>query len=141
MRTILYGYKLNDGKVQIHPVESTQVKILFELISDGTSMLAANKVVRIERTHTTIARMLKNRKYLGNEFYPRLIDESIFKKVQEVREQAIINKNRSRRNLALDKNQDVSFRFSQVYEDRYDDPFMQAAYAYNLITKEVRIDG
>lgn len=141
MRTILYGYELKDGLAVIHQKEAEQVKQLFYLISEGMSMRATAKLIGIERTHTTIARMLKNIKYVGDDFYPQIIEESLFHKVQEVREKSIIAKNRTRKVEIKEEAIDDGFRFKKAYEKKYDDPFRQATYVYSLITKEAITNG
>lgn len=41
--------------------------------------------VGIDKTHSVIGRLLRNKLYLGTDYYPQIVDEEIFEKVQELR--------------------------------------------------------
>ena len=59
-------------------------------------MRAAAVKVGIEKTHSVIGRLLRNEVYLGDEYYPQLIDEELFHKVQELRNNNARSQNRIR---------------------------------------------
>ena len=100
------------------------------------SMLAAAKKVGIEKTHSMLGRMLKNRTYLGNGFYPRLIDDDTFQKAQELREEVARKLGRIHEHKPKEKaHESLRFEIGKV-EKKYQDPYRQAQYAYTQI-KEV----
>ena len=81
--------------------------------------------------------MLKNRHYLGDDYYPAIIDPDTFAAVQE---------QRIRRASALGRIHEPKEDKTAIYPTTfhiiegtqiYDDPFAQAAYAYSLIESEV----
>ena len=80
-----YGYRIEDGKALVDEVAAENLKSFFNEYLVCGSMLAAAKKVDIEKTHSMLGRMLKNRVYLGTDFYPRLIDDDTFQKAQELR--------------------------------------------------------
>ena len=85
--------------------------------------------------------MLRNKKYLGDDYYPAIIDKETFDKAEEIR--------RSRakalgRVWELEGKKDILFPTSftiPTVRKVSDDPFKQAAYAYSLIESEVDGDG
>ena len=85
--------------------------------------------------------MLRNKKYLGDDYYPAIIDKETFDKAEEIR------MNRAKalgRVWELEGKKDIifptSFSMSAVKKVS-DDPFEQAAYAYSLIEIEVDMGG
>ena len=97
---------------------------------------AANKV-GIDAFHAGIGKILKNRHYLGDDYYPAIIDPDTFAAVQE---------ERFKRASALGRIREPKEDKAAIYPTTfhiiegtqvYDDPFAQAAYAYSLIESEV----
>ena len=98
---ILYGYKVEDKKVVINEEQAPAVKIMFEDYASGMSKTEiVDKLNKLgyrtnkgkKFTTNSIQDKLKNKKYLGyykNEYiesfdyFPKLIDEDTFNKVQE----------------------------------------------------------
>lgn len=86
--------------------------------------------------HGGVSRMLKNPHYLGDDYYPAIIDRETFDKVEAERLRraeswAGYGNRKDRRKLR--------FRFHSApaqAERKYDDPFLQAEYAYSLIESE-----
>ena len=50
----------------------------------------------IDKTHSMIGRFLKNKVYVGTEYYPQIVDGDIFAKAQEIRESNARSQNRIR---------------------------------------------
>ena len=48
----------------------------------GLSLKNAAIKAGIDCYHATVSRMLQNKQYLGDEFYPSIIDEEIFEKAR-----------------------------------------------------------
>lgn len=96
IRTILYGYKVKDGKTIIHKEESDVVKKVFSLYLEGKTlkdiadMLIADNVIYFQGeakwNKNTISRMLENDKYMGNDVYPMIISFELFNKAREIRD-------------------------------------------------------
>lgn len=89
------GYKLADGKAQLDETKAAVVKRIFADYLAGSSTCALAK--RLTETgfpnanskaswnHGSIGRILENVKYLGDEFYPPMIDAGLFEQVQKRR--------------------------------------------------------
>ena len=87
-----FGYCILDGKAKIQPESAELVRGIFETYLSGmsTSRIAKNLTDRgilnaskkPSWNHSTVGKILENQKYLGDEFYPALIDQSIFEQVQ-----------------------------------------------------------
>ena len=141
MAHIPYGYKIQDGKAVIDLVETSQLKELFKLYLSGLSMNAASEKSGIKCYHARVAKMLTNKTYLGDEYYPQIIDKDVFKQVG-------VEKLRRAKKLGRvgeykpkeEKIKKYKFTINTV-EQLYEDSFKQAEHAYSLIESEVVGDG
>ena len=87
----------------------------------------------MNKTHSFLGKLLKNRAYLSTDFYPALIEQSLFDEVQEIRDQNAKAQNRIR-DFKPQATADCSTVFEAVpVEERYEDPYQQAEYAYGQI--------
>jgi len=89
-----YGYKFKDNEIMINPKEAAVVEEIFNIRVSGHSFQkVANRLN--ESKHTTrrklpfhpvqVWRILNNPIYLGNNTYPRLIDDKTWDTVQTVK--------------------------------------------------------
>ena len=93
------GYQIVDGKADIVPEAAQIVKAIFHAYLGGTSTcqiakdLTAQSVLNASRNpswnHGSVGKILENSKYIGDEFYPSLIDSETFKRVQTRRHERI----------------------------------------------------
>lgn len=131
-----YGYKIKNGQAVIdEPLAKKVRQLLVEFLNCGSMRAAAFKV-GIEKTHSVIGRLLRNEVYLGDEYYPQLIDEELFNKVQELRNSNARSQNRIRdyiKQASVAEN--IQYRIEKV-QQRYKNPYQQAEYAYGLIEEE-----
>ncbi len=86
VRTIAQGYKIVDGQVVVFEGEATKVKMVFNEYLRGTSLVGSAKKAGFNMTHSSVKRMLKKKIYLGDNYYPRIIDEDIFYKANKMLE-------------------------------------------------------
>ena len=89
------GYKMVNGNIKIDEEQAKTVKTIFEEYTKGKSMLAiakgltekgilnANK--KTNWNHGSVGKILQNVKYMGDTYYPIIIDEAVFQEVQEKR--------------------------------------------------------
>lgn len=85
-RTILYGYKITNGKINIHAEESTVVKQIFDLYIKGKSLnfiadfLTGQKIPYYNDqtiwSKNKIARILENPRYAGADHYPAILSQT-----------------------------------------------------------------
>lgn len=131
-----YGYKIEGGKAVIDEDAARQVRQIFEYYLDGESLTTAASKVGLKMFHGGVSRMLKNPHYLGDDYYPAIIDRETFDKAEAERLRRAECLGRIRKLEGQEKIEiPVSFRTSRV-EQKYDDPFLQAEYAYSLIESE-----
>lgn len=91
------GYCVRDGQIVVDERQSEIVKRIFTDYDNGISAVQIaktlmqqrimNKHDRVKWTHATVGRILENHNYLGTKYYPRFIDQELFERVQEKREQ------------------------------------------------------
>ena len=85
--------------------------------------------------------MLRNNKYLGDDYYPAIIDKETFDKAEEIR---IDRAKALGRVWELEGKKETLFPTSfsmPTVKKVSEEPFEQAAYAYSLIESEVDGDG
>lgn len=131
-----YGYRIINGKAVVDKQAAKQIKTLFQSYLSGDSLATAAKKADIKTFHAGISRMLQNKRYLGDEYYPAIIDPDEYAAVQAER---IRRAEKLGRIHESEKQKEVvypsTFRFIEGTE-RFDDPFQQAEYSYSLIESE-----
>lgn len=73
-----YGYKIVDGKVIINEKVTEKIRALFQNYLDGMALTKAVEQVGMKLYHGSAGRMLRNKYYLEDDYYPQLIDKEIF---------------------------------------------------------------
>lgn len=132
-----FGYRIENGVAVIDVHTAEQIQALYQSYLSGDSLRTVANKVGIDAFHAGIGKILKNRHYLGDDYYPAIIDPDTFAAVQE---------ERFRRASALGRIREPKEDKAATYPTTfhiiegtqvYDDPFAQAAYAYSLIESEV----
>lgn len=134
MRSIPYGYKVMNGRAVIDQVEGKKVRDAFQMYAAGSSLAGIKQALEINRYHAGIDNILKDRKYLGTEFYPPLIDQELFDQVQKARQkrkEAYAKPQRKRKDAIVQ----TQFTLKPV-KKHLKDPFAQAQYVYQLIKEK-----
>ena len=80
-----FGYVIVDGRPKVHEMEAARLTTLFSSYLLGLSRESAAEVAGIKANHTEVKRMLQNVHYLGDDVYPRIIEDDIFNAVQAER--------------------------------------------------------
>ena len=136
MSIVPFGYRVINEVAVIEKKEAFMLKSLFEEYINCGSMLAAARKAGINMTHSKIGLMLKNSTYLGTEFYPRIIDDKIFKEAQETRLKTAQRLGRIKELKIKEKILPVlEFSIDKI-ERKYQDPYKQASYAYDRIKEK-----
>jgi hypothetical protein len=137
MGHIPYGYIIEDGKAVVDEKTSEQVKELFSGYLAGLSLKEAAKKAGIDCYHATAGKMLQNKRYLGDEFYPPIIEGEIFEKARaEKRKRAEKLGRICEPKDVPETTYPVKFKAKPLVQ-KYEDPYKQAEYAYSLIESEV----
>lgn len=71
----LYGYQIEEGEAVINEATATQVRELYNYYLSGLSLTNAAKEAGLDLLHSGAKRMMRNSHYLGNDFYPVIIDK------------------------------------------------------------------
>jgi hypothetical protein len=131
-----YGYRIENGKAVIDEEAAAKIKKLYEAYLAGASFQSAANEAGIEVKHCGAKRMMANRHYLGDDFYPAIIDNETFDKAEAEKQ------HRAEALGRLDRKKEkpaqiipTNFRFEKP-EKSYKDPAMQAQYLYSLIETE-----
>lgn len=136
-----FGYRIENGVAVVDEHAAERVQSLYKAYLSGDALKTAANKVGIDAFHAGISKILKNRHYLGDDYYPAIIDSDTFAAVQE---------ERFRRASALGRIREPKEDKAATYPitfhiiegaEFYDDPFAQAAYAYSLIESEVYTIG
>lgn len=132
-----FGYRIENGVAVVDKTGSTQIKTLYSAYLSGLSLETAAKEAGIKAYHGTVKRMLENKHYLGDDFYPPIIDRKTFCAAQEERKRRAIKLGRDHQ-----KKEHRSIRIPTVFTMKagaqYDpNPQKQAEYLYSLIESEV----
>ena len=131
MAHIPYGYIISEGKAQIDPCCAEILVQFFKNYLGGMSIEAAGCDIPLSRT--CLGKMLKNKVYLGDEYYPQIIDEEIFEATQEERQRRYEAHGSPTKAAPLDTVPvQTSFRLKKIKE-KYADPKKQAEYVYRQI--------
>ena len=85
MGHIPFGYRIENGKAVIDEPAAEQLKTLYLNYLSGMALVKAAKEAGIDTYHGTVSKMLTNRRYLGDSFYPPIIDEETFHAAQAER--------------------------------------------------------
>lgn len=94
-RTIPFGYFMKNGEITTNPKEVYAVVTIFDDYLKGKSLLEIAKLMETEKIRYSeysdywnknmVKRIIENDKYLGNDTYPQLITDDIFKRANEKR--------------------------------------------------------
>jgi site-specific DNA recombinase len=94
-RHMPHGYKIEDGKVIFDDEKAAVIKKIFEEYHKGSSLHAIAKELtnvgflnannKPNWNHGSVGKILQNIKYVGDDFYPQMIDKEIFESVQKRR--------------------------------------------------------
>ena len=136
-----YGYRIENGKAVIDETAASTIRELFKNYLSGMGLSDAAKKAGLDTYHGTAKRMMLNKHYLGDSFYPAIIDKATFDTVPvelEKRAGKLGRLNKvPKQNV---KYVPTDFIMSQA-EKELPNPLRQAEYLYSLIRPEVITNG
>lgn len=134
MRSIPYGYRIENGKAVLEPIESDRVRLIFDTYLKTGSLVEVRKASGLDKTHSSFSRILEDPRYRGTDYYPEIIDAKVFEAVQKKRKE--VKRKRSKRQ-AIPVIPGTRFLLRTMEESEFpEDPSEKAAYIYEKI--EVR---
>jgi hypothetical protein len=80
-----YGYSIENGCATIKDDEAGKIRKLYENYISGMALAKAAAAAGIETYHGTAKRLMENRHYLGDDFYPAIIDQETFDEAAAIR--------------------------------------------------------
>ena len=132
-----YGYRIENGVAVIDEEQAPKVKKLCEAYLSGMSLPAAADAAGVGVSHASAMRMMMNRHYLGDEFYPQIITPETRKAIEEERQRRAKMYGRENRPKGHKPAKPPATRFVMAEpEEHFEDPFTQAAYLYSLIGED-----
>jgi hypothetical protein len=133
-----FGYRIENGIAVIDETASKQIQQLYKSYLQGLSLETTAKEAGIVTYHGTVRRILENKRYLGDSFYPAIIDAETYRAAQQERRRRAERLGRTNllKRKAVPK-VPVSFSLKPVV-NYYDNPVKQAEYLYSLIESEAR---
>ena len=138
---IPYGYRIEDGKAVVDETQAEQVRTFFKEYISGKALKVAAETVGLKMFHGSAGRMLRNTHYLGDDYYPAIIDQELFDKAEEERQSRASQLGRVRE-LKAKETPAVPLHFTMGQQTKVIyDPFEQAEYAYSLIESEMNLNG
>lgn len=136
-----YGYRIEDGKAMVDEEQAIKVIEFFNVYISGLALTVAAEKVGLKMYHGSAGMMLRNKRYLGDDYYPAIIDQETFAKAEKKRMEKARALGRVHE-VAEEPKSEFSMKFTTPkVEQRYTDPFKQAEYAYSMIESEVKGDG
>lgn len=132
-----YGYRIENGCAVIDETQAAKIRKLYENYLSGMALAKAAAAAGIETYHGTAKRTMENRHYLGDDFYPAIIDKETFDKAAAIRLERAeklgrLNKKKGSKPATVP----THFQLAKAKE-HYEDPRLQAEYLYSLIENEV----
>ena len=134
---IPYGYRIVDAKAIIDKDEAEQVRRLFEEYISGKALKVAAENVGLNIFHSSAGNILRNTRYLGDDYYPAIICREVFEKAEEERQ------SRARKlgrvwELKTKELPAAPMSFTMGRQTKaFNDPYEQAEYEYSLIESEI----
>lgn len=130
------GYKIVDGCAVVDETVAEQIRETYRYYFEGKSLVGAAKMAGFKMNHATVKRMLSNKKYLGTNYYPQIIDEETQTRfLEELRRRAGALGRIDRKCKDRNRKIPTAFHFNPA-ELTFHDPFEQAKYIYSLIESE-----
>lgn len=131
-----YGYKIENGKAVIDEPAATKIRTLYTNYLSGLALVAAAKASGIDTYHGTVKRMLQNRHYIGDNFYPAIIDTTTYKRANaELTARATTMRRLNKVTFLPIKVAPTNFTMKEI-TNHFPDPLKHAEYLYSLIESE-----
>lgn len=132
-----YGYRIENGVAVIDEAAAGRLRKLYKNYLSGMGLQMAASEAGIQTYHGTAKRLLMTKHYLGDDFYPAIIDEETYQKAQEElinRAAALGRLNRTTKQKPIKT--PTLFTIRDI-EKHFDNPAAQAEDLYSLIDCEV----
>ena len=129
-----YGYKIENGVAVICDDEARQIREMYGAYLSGLALTKAAEAAGLKMNHTSVKMLLRNKHYLGDDFYPAIIDQETFSSFEEElksREKKL-GRDKKQKRTKEDRTPPTKFRMAKQ-NLTYCDPYAWAEYVYSLI--------
>ncbi len=131
-----FGYKIENGIAVIDQPAADKLRQLYKNYLSGMSLSKAAAEAGIPTYHGTAKRLMETVHYLGDSFYPAIIDKETYQKAQEERKRRATKLGRNNKQTQMRTIQiPTRFHMNEV-SALHDNPMKQAEYLYSLIESE-----
>ena len=133
-----FGYRIENGRAVVNEQEGEQLRQIFTGYLSGLSYIKAAQKVGLDLTHKSVKNLLQNKRYLGDDFYPAIIDKQTFDAVEVERLRRLESSpiKHFKRGAAEVRPIQTEFQLQSLSE-QYSDPFQRAEYIYSQIVDKV----
>ena len=133
MKHTPYGYYIKNGMAVIDEECASKVRKFFEAYLSGLALTPAAEAAGLKLYHGSAGRMLRNKHYLGDEYYPAIIDKDMFEAAEEERLKRAGHLGRIWDPKEEQKEVPTKIFAIGSIKKEFSDAFKQAEYAYSLI--------
>ena len=139
MRHTPLGYEIINGEVHVNENDARKIRKIAEGYLSGLSLTEAAQRTGLNLPHASVKRILTNKRYLGDGFYPRILEDETARKIAEEMERRKIKqgKNKCKGKAKMVYTPETEF-YLHTANKEYDNPIIQAEYVYSLIESEAR---
>ena len=133
-----FGYRIEKGAAVIVPEQAEQIRKIYAGYLAGQGFIEAARNAGLTMQHSSVKRLLQNTHYLGDEFYPAIIDKKTFDAAEEERVKRSNYLNRDNRPKNSEEKVEIPVKFRMgMGQHVHSNPYEHAAYVYSLIESEV----
>lgn len=132
MSRLCYGYTIRDGRLEVQETEAENIRKIFKNYLASNALIKSANLVGLKKNSSSVKRILTNKKYLGNDIYPKIIDGESFEKAGQMLKERAVGMGR-----VWEKEEEIikvpcKFRYKEEGVLPIDS-FEQASYKYRLI--------
>ncbi len=131
-----FGYRIENGKAMIDEQAASQIKTLYASYVTCDSLAAAAKKAGMHSFHASVGKILANSRYIGDAYYPAIVDPDMFTAVQAERRKRAEKLGRLREPKESRVTAFPTAFYLKEATQTFEDPFEQAEYTYSLIETE-----
>lgn len=141
MKHTPFGYRIENGKAVIDEEKADQIRQICITYLSGMSLENAARKAGLKMTHSSVRRLITNKKYLGTSYYPQLLDDKIYQRVLDENKRRYDYFGKAKVKKVTSECKILSeFVFGEETE-HFEDPLQQAEYRYSLISEKEREDA
>lgn len=131
-----YGYRIENGVAVVDEAKAEIIRTIYEKYLSGSALIAAAGAAGLKATHSTVKRLLQNKHYLGDDYYPAIIDRETFEAAEAERIKRADELGRGKCRDEKPVPAPPTLFHMKPKEQDFGDPFMEAEYMYSLIESE-----